>query len=428
MNRPSRSDREAAGVLSTPPERIWPDGLIHHGARILLLLGLAVLFTVLFPPDPAARVQSAQVGTVAQEDIIAEVPFSVPLTSAELQQARAEARASVPPTFDYLPQASDSMAARIARLLDRVQAAALTDTPTESVDEVLTAVSVELTDEQIARLTDPQTFDLIRRTAQEAASRILPEGVADSSELDEVSTGRVTVLSPGAGAGTSVDIEDIRNAREFSERAVELLPDGTPPDVQQILRILLFQNLEFSYRLNLQVTQQDRESVARAVPTTKQDVLAGEAIVRANEAVTEGIQERLAAHRAQLRERGRLDGEGGGARIPSLIGQTLLNLLLLGTFGLLVFFFRTSIYTRFRWILLVSLLIGVYAGGARIVVANAWPPEALPVAFVALAVAVLWDGRMALVLALSLGALTSVQPGLMGMAVLVPTTIGGATA
>lgn len=427
MSRSSRSDGGATGVLSTRPGRIWPDGLIHHGARVALLLGLAALFTALFKPDAAARVGVTQFDQVAQEDVIAEIEFDVPLTAAELSEARAEARGSVPPTFDYRPESADSMVARIARLMDEVQAAALTDTPIESVRAVLSEVSIDLNDERIEQLINPETFDVIRRTAERAAVQILPEGVADSSELSEASTPTVTVLSPGAGAGRSVDVDEILSAGQFIERAIELLPESAGPDMRQILRLVLFQYLEVSYRLNLQVTEQDRESVARAVPTTKQTIVVGEAIVSANERITPAIRERLDAYERQLLETGRLEG-GGGARIPSLIGQTLLNLLLLGTFGLLVFFFRTPVYTRFRWILLVGALIGVYAGGARIVVANGWPAEALPVAFVALAVAVLWDGRMALVLALSLAALTSVQPGLLGAAALVPTAIGGATA
>jgi putative nucleotidyltransferase with HDIG domain len=428
VSRTSRTDPPSRGILSRPPERIWPDGLIHHGTRVALLLGLAALFTGLFPPDPASRVQVGQFDQVAQEDVIAEVEFDVPLTAAELSQARAEARGSVPPTFDYRPQAADSMAARIERLMDDVQAAALTDTPIQAVREVLSDVSIDLSDERIELLTDPATFDLVRRTAEQAALQLLPDGVAESTDMSEATTPTVTVLDPGAGAGRSVDVDDILSSGQFIERAIALLPPGTVPDVQQILRLLLVQNLEFSYRLNIQVTEQDRESVARAVPTTKQTIVVGEAIVRANEAITPAIRERLDAYRGQLRQTGRLDGEGGRARLPPLIGQVLLNTLLLGTFGILVFFFRTEIYTRFRWILLVSVLVGVYAGGARIVVENGWPMEALPAAFVALAVAVLWDGRMALVLALALAALTSVQPGMMGAAALVPTAIGGSTA
>ncbi len=427
MSRTLRTARASRGVLSTPPERLWPDGLIHHGARAALLLGLAVLFTALFQPDPSARVGVTAFDQVATEDVIADIEFNVPLTVEELSEARAEARGSVPPTFDFRPQAGDSMAARISRLMDDVQAAALTDTPVESVREVLADVSIELNDDRIGQLTDPATFELVRETAETAAVRILPDGVADPSELSEATTPTVTVLSPGAGAGRSVDVDEILSTGQFIERAIGLLPAEAGPDIQQILRLILVQNQEVSYRLNLQVTEQDRQSVARAVPTTKQTIVVGEAIVNANERITPAVRERLDAYETALRETGRDEGQLGSRLLP-LVGQTILNLLLLGTFGLLVFFFRTPIYTRFRWVLLMAALIGVYAGGAYIVVRSEWPLEALPVAFVALAVAVLWDGRMALVLALSLAALTAVQPGMIGAAALVPTAIGGSTA
>ncbi|MDT8368038.1 MAG: HDIG domain-containing protein [Longimicrobiales bacterium] len=426
MNRRSEGE-ERGDRLSSLPETVWPDAVVYHGFRLLLLVAIAIGFTLLFPPDPAARVQLWQVGTVAQETIIAETPFSVPLRPDELRQARAEARASVPPTFDYRPEAADSMAARIGRLLDQVQAAALTDTPAAAVHGVLTEASIDLTPEQIALLIDPETFRLVRRTAERAALQILPEGVADGADLSSISTDRVTVRDPGAGAERSVEVSEILSAREFFDRSVRLLPATASPDAEQILRLLLIQNLEFSYQLNLQATEQDREGAERAVPTTKQEVLADEAIVRANEVVTSDVQERLEAYRSQLRAQGRLDEEGG-LRLSPLVGQTILNLLLLAIFGLLVHYYRPAVYLRARWILLVAILIGVYAGGVKIVVANGWPVEAIPIAFVALTVAVLWDGRMALVLGLALAALTSIQPGLLGTAVLVPTALGGATA
>jgi len=420
----------ARGVLSTEPERIWPNGLIHHGFRVGLLLALAVLFTALFPPDPTSRFGDPQLDEVAEEDIIAQVDFSVPLTPAELQAARAEARATVPPTFDVRPEAADSMEARISRILDDVQTAALSETPLESVQGVLAGAGIPVNEEQAALLIDNETFGEVRRAAERAAVQLLPEGVAESTDLAEAaSTGRVTVREPGAGAGRSVAVEDIRSAGEFYEDALALLPPGTSPDVEQVLRLLLIQNLEFSYRLNVQATEQARASAAGVVSPIKQDVVEGEAIVRANQRVTAAVQERLDAYRAALSEVGRMDGESSLlARLPALVGQTLLNLLLLGTFGLLVFFFRAPVYTRARWILLVALLIGVYAAGAWVVVANSWPMEALPIAFVTLSIAVLWDGRMALVLVLVLAALSSLQPGMLGAQALVPTAVGGATA
>jgi len=85
----------------------------HHGSRALILLALAALVTVLFPPSARMSVGRYEAGQVATEDVIARIPFSVPKSAEELARDRVLAMESVPPTFDVLPAAGDTMAARL---------------------------------------------------------------------------------------------------------------------------------------------------------------------------------------------------------------------------------------------------------------------------------------------------------------------------
>jgi hypothetical protein len=185
--------------------------------------------------------------------------------------------------------------------------------------------------------------------------------------------------------------------------------------------------MEYTYRLNVAATELDRDGAARAVPTVKQTVLQGEAIVRANEQITPAALERLSAYQSALRNQGLLD-DTVQLRISPLLGAGLLNLLVVAVFGIFLFFFRREIYDETRWVFLVAILVAVYLVGAGVVAGNDWPVEALPVVFSALAAAVLWDGRMALVLAVTLAVLSAIQTGLQGPSVLVPTFVGGAVA
>jgi putative nucleotidyltransferase with HDIG domain len=399
---------------------------VHHGFRVALLLGLAVLFTTLFPPDPTS-VQVPPVGTTMSEEVVAEVGFDVPLSTIELQQARADARATVPPTFEYRPQAADSMEARIGRLLDAVQASALTEAAQTAVREVLTEASIPLSSRQATLLADPDVFRTIRSTVTRVARELVPEGVADATDLERAITGEIYLREPGSGEERRVLVENVLTPQAFFREAVGLLPGDASPDVREILRQLLIGNLEFSYRFDLTATERAKSRAADSVNDTKETIAEGEPVVRANETVTEDTRARLEAYEKALRAGGRPDDDGG-IRVGPLVGQTLLNLLLLSVFGLLLYFYRQPVYERARWVLLVSALIAVYAGGAAVVAGNGWPPEALPIAFVALPIAILWDGRMSLVIALALAALTSVQPGFFGAAALVPTAVGGATA
>ncbi len=424
---PQRGSRPngAFAALSRPPEATWPEGVIHHGIRILFLLGLAALATLLNPlpgDDTLARYTTEM---IAQEDVLARVPFDVPLSGTELDRARNEARASVPVTFDERPQATDSMTARLDLFLGRIAAAATSENGAAAVTRLLSDRSIEASPSQVELFLDPEEFGRIRTTALDAISDLLPLGVADGPDLREISTPTVTVRSPD-GMERSRQADEILSAPDFYGEAVSRLPPGASPDVQEILRLLLIQHVEFTYRLNTPATDADRESAARAVPTIRRSYLQNEAIVRSNDQITPEILEALTAHQNALASQGLLSTEEGRASFAALGGSWLLNVLLLGVFGMLVFLFRKEVYTNFRWILLVAILIAVYFGAESIVLRSGWPVEALPIAFVALSVAILWDGRMALVLVMTLAVISGLQPGFTGMNALVPTLLGGA--
>jgi hypothetical protein len=42
-------------VLSRKPAASWPDGVLHHGVRVLLLFLVAALITSFFPPTRRTR-------------------------------------------------------------------------------------------------------------------------------------------------------------------------------------------------------------------------------------------------------------------------------------------------------------------------------------------------------------------------------------
>ena len=122
-----RSEERSRGSvlqgLSGEPGASTPERLRHHGARLLLLVALAALVTALFPPTEGMRVTPYEEGMVAPEDVIAQIPFSVPKTGAELERERREAAEAVPRTFDERVAAADSVAARLGRFFDRVDSA-----------------------------------------------------------------------------------------------------------------------------------------------------------------------------------------------------------------------------------------------------------------------------------------------------------------
>ena len=117
-----------------------------------------------------------------------------------------------------------------------------------------------------------------------------------------------------------------------------------------------------------------------------------------------------------------------GSSVRGAMGRGILNTMLFGIFGLLVYLFRPTIYRHFRTLVLVAGLLAVYFLAAKIIDAQGIPSAALPVVFVAISLAIQWDGRLALLTTFVLAAVTVLQEPFARVEVLIPLLIGGAAA
>ncbi|HET7322005.1 MAG TPA: HDIG domain-containing protein, partial [Longimicrobiaceae bacterium] len=110
------------------------------------------------------------------------------------------------------------------------------------------------------------------------------------------------------------------------------------------------------------------------------------------------------------------------------IGAILFNLLVLGIFGAFLLLFRRALYRdRRAMVLFTVLVVSVMAVGA-VIARFELPPELIPVTFASLIVAVLWEGRLGLVLALVLALLIAGQTPFLGVTAPFTAALGGAAA
>ena len=109
----TRDSHSTYGVTSeVQPDQVrppWPDGVLYHGSRLLLVVALAGTITALFLPMGGSPLVQYEVGDVLPEPVLAEVDFTIPKPTTYLQQERAEAAAGVPRTFNYRPEVGDTM-------------------------------------------------------------------------------------------------------------------------------------------------------------------------------------------------------------------------------------------------------------------------------------------------------------------------------
>ncbi len=422
---PSR-DAVAPPLGPLPRPEGSPGGFAFHGARVLLLLLLAGLVTALFPRSTTIDVGRYQLNMVADEDVIAQFAFPVPKPADELAREQIEAAATVPATFDFHPEAADSMRTAIDRFLDQVEQVADDTPPGAGIRALFSRVGIPLSSDQVDLLTNSSVRASLRQASLDAVDLWLPGGVLESWEPGVTRVDEIKVREPGQ-PDRYVAIEDVLTASDFYERAVRSLPVVlSVPAGQALVRVVLINNMRASLVLNQQATEAEKEQVRAAVPRTKANILSGEAIVRANQQISAEELERLNAYREQQRNLGIASEEPFD--LSTVFGSFMFAVLLLGVYGLMLYLYRTEIYLNYRWLLLQAMLVATYFLIAAVVGRQAFPPELLPIAFVALAVAVLWDGRMALLLAVLLAVITGGLPPFQGTSVGMTTLVAGAAA
>ncbi len=420
-----RNGRSVLQRLSGDPGGSWAERGRYHGARLFLLVSLAALVTFSFPPTQGTDVPTWTVGMVALEDVIAEIEFSVPKTAAQLAGDRRDATVSIPPTFRHRAEAGDTVAAKLRRFFDELDSAAVAG-DTLRVGAILQRrINISATPSQMSSMMDSDLRAGLREAAERAALEVLPQGIVDPRVIADVTTDDIRVRR--GESEETIAVDEVLTSVDFYAESVLLLPPDRPPEVHDLFRFVLIANLEYSLVPDVEATESVREAARSAVPVKSEDVVRGEAIVRAAERIRPETLARLEAYEDELRRLGMLEPEE--LMVRAVAGAGLLNFMLFSIFGLLLFFSRRRVYANFRWLLVLALLAAMYFGAAiPIGRSDFLAPELLPIAFVALPVAVLWDTRMSLLLVLVLAAITGTLQPFSSYGTVLVVMVGGAAA
>ena len=413
-----RVGRRGSGLLSRVPEKLWPDGMLHHGARWLLLLLLAGGLVILYPSDPGVGIGRHEAGTVAEQDIIAQVAFQVLKDSAVLRQERDSAAAAVIPTFIFQENARDSSLSALSGFFSRVDSAVSVD-GVAGVTAVLSATGIEAIPEQVHILADADRTTGLYNLAASAIRMLTPDGIMSPNAASELTADSIRVER--RGAATVVARNSVLSGREFYDRAA-----GREAGAEtRLLRLILARYLAPSLVPDAARNEQERALARHSVPIVEDRVLKGEAIVRGNDQVGGAELRKLDAYRNRLR------AEGISVDSSNLVGNLggfVLNTLLLTIFGVLVFFFRPDIYRSFRAVTAVAGIFAIYFVSGILVTGLDVPPVALPIVFVAVSISILWGGRLALLATLLVCSLTVVQEPFEAVQAFVILLAGGSAA
>ena len=401
--------------------------LLVHAARGGILVATATAIHLLFPSGAAPGPVVLERGVVAPADVVASIPFQILKTDDELRREQEEAARGVPPVFDYAPQAADSVVASLRQFgagVDQALAAAPPAQAQQAVRQALAASGIPSTFGGIAVLQDPAQRAGLMSGTERAVRELLPRGVAASSPGSR-GISAVRVRGTAAGAGL-VPADSLGTADQFYRAAARYLPADAGPDAAELQRLLLVRWFRPSLVLNERETEAARARARSAVDRVKYRVLAGEKIVGAREQVGAREEERLRAYQAALVARGDAANPRGG--LGRALGSILYDLLLLGIVGFLLRVSRPHLYGDLRSVGFLAGLIVAVSALAALIGRMGLPPELIPVPFMALVVAVLWGGRLALATALVLALVLGGQAPFLGVAVPFAAAVGGASA
>lgn len=427
----SRNGGRPAGVRSSPDERAagqrpwYRAGMLTHALRMLLLLATAVAVYLFFPAPRLPDAAVLERGVVAPNDVIADFAFAIPKTEQELLEDRAEAAAAVPPVYNLSPAVADTVIAGFQSFFARADTVLARVPPEERparARALLEQNRIAATPGAVAVLLNPQSRAVLRGSLIRTVRETLPQGVLASSRTRE--TNAAIQIRRGAEERL-VSTDSLLTQDRVLALAGERLADA-PPGAAELQRLLLIRYFQPTLVQNRAETEAARGRARAAVDPIKASVLRGEKIVGAHEQIGQAEEERLQAYQNALAARGvRLTGEPTARRT---VGSVLYNALVLGIFGVLLWLYRRPLYDNGRAMIVFALLVVVVAGAAALIARFGWPPELMPVTFAALIVAVLWDGRVALVLALVLALLVGGQTPFLGVAIPFTAAMGGAAA
>ncbi|HEX2165848.1 MAG TPA: HDIG domain-containing protein [Longimicrobiales bacterium] len=415
-------------ALSARPEHVWPDAVIHHAFRVALLLGLAFLLHVLFPGAPAPDFPQYERGNVPQEDLIAQEAFAIPKSPAQLTQERDEAAAAVAPVFRYDPTAVDTVLHRVREFMSHIDsAAAVGENDTErreSVRRLLMTYGFVVNPAAVDLLLEPANRRTLLRSLERTMEEELPLGIVSDNDYADNTAPQWRIVRDGRES--LIERSDVRTQTALRNRANEYLPESAPPGLAEFQRLAVILFSEGSIKLDRERTAAAREQARLEVPTIQAEVLAGERVVAAHEQIRDRELERLDAYRRHMQRTGAL-GEGV-PRYGQQIGTFILHAMTLSIFGFLLLFYRPAVYDNVRHVLVIALLIVIVCAAAAVIRTTQSPVELVPIAFPVLVVAALWDGRMALNLALVLAAVLSVQEPFLSMSARMVMLLGGSAA
>ncbi len=392
----------------------------YHASRWALLLLVALVTHLVFPTPAIVEIPYYPAGATAERTVIAPVSFVVRKTEQEILREGEERASSVRPVYRFDSQARDSAVSALASFISLVEAAGPSG-PALVVRAGETR-SVSLSTDEAEWLSRASNRRLVTDSLQRFVAGLLSQGVADAGAVRAERSETIILLRdererilPRSSLITFSDFI------ERSDRAAVPVNDALG---QRVFRRIAASFFRPTIVLDTDLTASRRGQLKLGVDSLKYRVAAGEQLVGQGEGVTVATRDKLLALREELGRR-----PPGQVLGRSIAGALITNVLMLSPFWLMMMLYRRETYAELREMAFLASLFGVVVMVSRAMI-DIFPgrPELLPIPLAALLVAMLYNGRIALVAALTLAVLVGEQWLLRSTPALVFSLVGGTAA
>ncbi len=407
-------------------------------SQITLIASLLVVTALFFPKGKMFQF-NYDVDQITTETIIAPFDFDILETDAALERERNERETSIQPVFIWDNTSRDKVNAAVDDLREQLalwyQAEkdievkkSLWSATTDSL--VADSLSLQLQEDSLGVLNirlDLQNRGLknlgtprwsyflnqgpsTRQLANSVKQALLPQYMLGI--IGDLPTGvdvaRITMIMRGKESSRNpLDFRNIEQSLEGVKKVLNSNYFGRDPRLQQlaedIASAVMIPNLNYSAEL----TENRITEIRNLVPISVGKVFKNERIVDGNTRVTPQIKQKLNSLEKEYIRKGY--GESAANKLTTFIGKIMLSAFLLFFFFAYLQTYRSQIYNDIKLIALVGVIFIIHLALAHLIVFKlGWSEFFVPMSIAAMIFTVVFDGRIAFIIMVTLTLLTGI--------------------
>jgi putative nucleotidyltransferase with HDIG domain len=413
----------------------------HLWLRIsqIALIATLLVVTALFFPRGKMFQFNYDVDQITTETIIAPFDYDILKTDEALEQDRKARESTIQPVFiwdntsrDQVKTGVDDLRKQIALWYQAEKDLAAKKTYWNTITDSLAAdsmgfqlqedslhvlnIRLDLQKRGLENLGTPRWSYFLekgpstRQLANSVKQALLPQYMLGIiGELpDDVDVARITMIM--RGKESSRNPHDFRNMEQSWEGVQKVLSSNyfeRDPRLQQlaedISKAVMIPNLIYSAEL----TENRKAEARNVVPISVGKVFKNERIVDANTRVTPQIKQKLNSLEKEYIRKGY--GESAANQATTFIGKMMLSAFLLFFFFAYLQTYRSQIYNDIKLIALVGVIIIMHLALAHLIVYKlGWSEFFVPMSIAAMIFTVVFDGRIAFIIMVTLTLLTGI--------------------